>query len=602
MFLRRKRRLPVALHPSVRPVPDDEMRQRESASLNKLCDISHWRLGPFNDMLAALNDVHLIHRKSWEYAWCVLGLERLRVVPPGASAIAVGAGSERPLYYFANKIDRMLATDVYGKYAGNEAPEDMLTNPEKYAPFEYRKDHLTVECADALDLPYADCSFDFGFSLSSIEHFGGPEQTEAAMRHIHRVLKPGGVFCLTTELILTRGTLPEAYTFEQLQRHIIDSTPLALVEDDIDLSISASLLEHPIDLGSETDLHVSPHIVLKRQTELFTSLMLFFRKEGESRGSRRVLRAICERQGDESTEAGPPVSDMERKQIQRDHVARMIDAIQTPEAYARHIDIMNRRYSVYLSDLLLQGSGRMLDVGCGYSDVWFGLLRGRGFTYYGVDLNEDVVAHMARLLSSQGDEEYAKAGMLEKIPYPDSFFDVVYASHILEHTTDIALALAEIRRVLKDDGYLVFAVPCGLDHEEPAHLHKREKEGWVEDLTANGFVIETSGQFDFNLNEFYGRAVKRRDSEESGQDRASSPVEETKLRLLQAELQATQERLRATEERLRAIESSTTWRVGQRVARTWAGRLLHYSASRLRRSMCRSNHRSDRPSQEQASL
>jgi hypothetical protein len=91
-------------------------------------------------------------------------------------------------------------------------------------------------------------------------------------------LKPRGVFCIITELILTQGELPEAYTFEQLQRHLIDSTPLALVEDQIDLSISASLLTHPIDLEHEADLHVSPHIVLKSHGELFTSLMLFLRK------------------------------------------------------------------------------------------------------------------------------------------------------------------------------------------------------------------------------------------------------------------------------------------------------------------------------------
>jgi SAM-dependent methyltransferase len=255
------------------------MRQRESASLNRLCDISDWRLGPFHDVLSTLNWwPHIIHRKQWEYTLCILGLEKTGVVTPSASAIAVGAGSENPLYYFANKVDRMLATDVYGKYPGNEAPADMLTKPEKYAPFEYRRGHLEVEYADALTLPYPESSFDFGFSLSSIEHFGGPEQTETAMREIHRVLKPGGVFCIVTELILTLGTIPHAYTVEQIQRHLIDSTPLYLVEKEIDLTISESLLEHPIDLEQEMNLRVSPHIVLKSQGELFTSLILFFRK------------------------------------------------------------------------------------------------------------------------------------------------------------------------------------------------------------------------------------------------------------------------------------------------------------------------------------
>ena len=143
MFWLRRPPSGQALHQRIRALPDDQMRRRESAALNKLCDISHWRLGPFADMVSALKDVHIIHRKSWEYAWCVLGLEKLGGVVPSASAIAIGAGSERPLYYFANKIGRMLATDVYGKYPGNEAPRDMLTSPEKYAPFRIRMDPST---------------------------------------------------------------------------------------------------------------------------------------------------------------------------------------------------------------------------------------------------------------------------------------------------------------------------------------------------------------------------------------------------------------------------------------------------------------------------
>jgi len=561
------------------------MRQRESAALNKLCDISHWRLGPFADMVSALKDVHIIHRKSWEYGWCVLGLEKLGAVVPSASAIAIGAGSERPLYYFANKIGKMLATDVYGKCPGNEAPEDMLTSPEKYAPFEYRKGHLAVEYADALELPYPDSSFDFGFSLSSIEHFGGPEQTEEAMSEIHRVLKPRGVFCITTELILTRGELSEAYTFEQLQRHLIDSTPLTLVEDEIDLSISASLLAHPVDLESETNLHISPHIVLKRQDQLFTSLILFLRKEGTSvaRPGGKPL-AIDESHRVAATEARPPMSLEECKQIQREHVASMADSLNSPESYARMLEINRRRYGTYLLDLFFQRPGRILDIGCGYAEVWFRLLRERGFTYYGVDLNEGVVAYLAELLSGQGDEEYAKRGMLEKIPHPDQFFDVVYTSHVLEHTTDIAQALAEVRRVMKDNGYLIFAVPTDFADDGPAHIHRRDKSGWIEDLTANGFVIEKSGQFDFNRNEFYGRAVKRGyPSRKEREGDARSVAHRQDIESLRIELDAKQQELQLTRRGLDAIETSTTWRVGQWFARTWPGRALHHLVSRLRR-------------------
>ena len=44
----------------------------------------------------------------------------------------------------------------------------------------------------------ADASFDGIFSSSSIEHFGGPA-TCAALKEMHRVLRPGGVLSISTE-------------------------------------------------------------------------------------------------------------------------------------------------------------------------------------------------------------------------------------------------------------------------------------------------------------------------------------------------------------------------------------------------------------------
>lgn len=112
---------------------------------------------------------------------------------------------------------------------------------------------------------------------------------------------------------------------------------------------------------------------------------------------------------------------------------------------------------------------------------------------------------MTNLLKTQGTEIYVKKGILENLPWDDNIFDVVYASHILEHSTNIVKAFAEIKRVLKPSGFLLFAVPCGYD-DEPAHTHNLEYEEWLEDFKNNNMEILESGRFDFNLNEFYGLA------------------------------------------------------------------------------------------------
>jgi ubiquinone/menaquinone biosynthesis C-methylase UbiE len=171
---------------------------------------------------------------------------------------------------------------------------------------------------------------------------------------------------------------------------------------------------------------------------------------------------------------------LENEQRQYNHVERMNARGENAEIRDQIIARMHTRYQVYLRDLFRNKPGFILDIGCGFADIWFNYLHERGFTYYGLDMHEAVVAHMSELLKIQGDGKYMRKGPIEDIPYPDQFFDVVYASHILEHTFDITKTLSEIKRVMK-----------------------------IQDFLDNGFVIETSGQFDFNLNEFYGRAVKR---------------------------------------------------------------------------------------------
>jgi SAM-dependent methyltransferase len=193
-------------------------------------------------------------------------------------------------------------------------------------------------------------------------------------------------------------------------------------------------------------------------------------------------------------------------EVQQDHLQRMKQVSDTSKDY--YDRIMAVRYPAYIDLLSKAGKdGKLLDVGVGFADKWSNdYVRPAGFTHYCADIAEEVVEYMARLLSSQGNEVYSKQGVLEHLPWESGTFDVVYGSHVLEHTTDINQAFAEIARILKPDGVLLFAVPCGYD-DEPAHVHNREYEEWEQDFHDNGWEILLSGRFDFNNNEFFGVAV-----------------------------------------------------------------------------------------------
>lgn len=254
------------------------MRDIERTSLNRLCTTSDWEAhGPLSQVMNELNDSVCIHRKSWEYALCILGLRQLGEYGETSKAIAVGAGYERPLFHYANEIQLMVATDLYDN-PDHEGQPAMLTSPETFAPFEYREDHLNVLRMSGDQLDFPDCEFDFAFCLSSIEHFGSRETQRKSLAEMRRVLKPGGIAAIATELILNDGTHDEYYTYAELEEMFLKAPGFELVGGDLDLRIQQSLLDYPVELDRHRNTNASPHITLYTEGCLITSVMLFLRR------------------------------------------------------------------------------------------------------------------------------------------------------------------------------------------------------------------------------------------------------------------------------------------------------------------------------------
>ena len=121
-------------------------------------------------------------------------------------ALSVAAGHEEVLFWLANRVGRVIATDIYGQgpFAPHEADATMLENPSVFAPYPYREERLEVLEMNALDLGVPDESFDVVFSLNSIEHFGGRREIGQASREMARVLRPGGYAFIVTECFVGR--------------------------------------------------------------------------------------------------------------------------------------------------------------------------------------------------------------------------------------------------------------------------------------------------------------------------------------------------------------------------------------------------------------
>lgn len=103
-----------------------------------------------------------------------------------------------------------------------------------------------------------------------------------------------------------------------------------------------------------------------------------------------------------------------------------------------------------LVEIPFSSKKKILDVACGVSTL------GKIFSdnIYGFDLNPVAVK------ASKKNGIQAKIGDAEKKwGYPDTYFDIVIASHIIEHVVNPDHLILEAKRVLKKNGLLIVATP-----------------------------------------------------------------------------------------------------------------------------------------------
>lgn len=280
----------------------------------KLCDLQDFQnpglLAAVRDILPERDPLTHIERKVWEMAMLAMFLEETGRLSEQTEALAVGAGDERIVFWLANRIGRVVATDIYGEgdFAEREGRHSMLIDPASHAPFPYREDRLEVRWMDGRALEFSDESFDVVFSLSSIEHFGSPADIARAAAEVGRVLRPGGHAFIVTECLVRlhpldrawfdfgvrlatlgrrnrqatpsrRQRLGETFTPRELERRIVRPSGLRLMQT-LDTTISArsweNLARYPP--GSQQVETASgnfyPHILVQTSRSVFTSACL----------------------------------------------------------------------------------------------------------------------------------------------------------------------------------------------------------------------------------------------------------------------------------------------------------------------------------------
>jgi SAM-dependent methyltransferase len=115
-----------------------------------------------------------------------------------------------------------------------------------------------------------------------------------------------------------------------------------------------------------------------------------------------------------------------------------------------------RRAELFVERAALGPGRRVLELGCG-TGIFLEMVARCGATIAAVDLSADLLARARERVKAMANVRLTRGNAMD-MPYPTGAFDAVYGSSILHHL-DLPRALAEVHRVLKPGGSIVFAEP-----------------------------------------------------------------------------------------------------------------------------------------------
>lgn len=127
---------------------------------------------------------------------------------------------------------------------------------------------------------------------------------------------------------------------------------------------------------------------------------------------------------------------------------------------------------------------KVLDIGCGIGN--FIKFNPKKVELWGLDIIKENIDDLKRqgLKVKQGDVN-------KKIPFAANSFDCVTCFHVFEHLADPSNAISEIKRVLKDQGTVVIAVPnlsFAEFYNDYTHVKPWTRISLFKFLKDNGFV------------------------------------------------------------------------------------------------------------------
>jgi ubiquinone/menaquinone biosynthesis C-methylase UbiE len=118
----------------------------------------------------------------------------------------------------------------------------------------------------------------------------------------------------------------------------------------------------------------------------------------------------------------------------------------------------NRRLEIILNSLQDYKHAKVLDLGCGPGMMAAQCIE-KGFEFFGVDISEKMIDECINRFGHLKSAHFS-VGKLQKLDFPDAYFDVVFCMGALEYVDgdEIDNALSEMSRVLKPGGQIIVSL------------------------------------------------------------------------------------------------------------------------------------------------
>jgi ubiquinone/menaquinone biosynthesis C-methylase UbiE len=143
---------------------------------------------------------------------------------------------------------------------------------------------------------------------------------------------------------------------------------------------------------------------------------------------------------------------------------------------------------------------RVLDMGCGAGHASFAVAPHAG-EVIAYDIAPPMLATVESAATDRGLTNIrTQQGAAETLPFDDHSFDWIISRMSAHHWHDVPLALAEVRRVLKPGGQVLFIDVAGVDHplldthiqaiellRDGSHIRDYRADEWVTLFAAAGF-------------------------------------------------------------------------------------------------------------------